>query len=285
MVSLKVCSLGSINLDFTIQTHSLPTAGKTVGGGHFNTFPGGKGANVALAAKKMGVKTTLLGAVGNDDFANEALVLLKKSGVDLSNLVIFDDIATGIAFINVDESGENQIAVASGANANFFPEHIGAIDSDGIITQFEIPLETIFKAIKDYKGFVAINPSPVSDGLDKLLPYASVIIVNEGEYEAYTEILSSFTGLLAVTKGAEGAVLFENKITVASIKPPYMKPIDTTGAGDCFAAALSISLMEGKSYGEALAFACAAGALVTQKIGTQPAMPNRLEIEKLSGAF
>ena len=89
MVSLKVCSLGSINLDFTIQTHSLPTAGNTVGGGHFNTFPGGKGANVALATKKMGVDTTLLGAVGNDDFANEALVLLKKSGVDLSNLVIF----------------------------------------------------------------------------------------------------------------------------------------------------------------------------------------------------
>ena len=120
MVSLKVCSLGSINLDFTIQTHSLPTAGNTVGGGHFNTFPGGKGANVALATKKMGVDTTLLGAVGNDDFANEALVLLKKSGVDLSNLVIFDDVSTGIAFINVDESGENQIAVASGANANFF---------------------------------------------------------------------------------------------------------------------------------------------------------------------
>ena len=108
MVSLKVCSLGSINLDFTIQTHSLPTAGKTVGGGHFNTFPGGKGANVALAAKKMGVDTTLLGAVGNDEFADEALVLLKKSGVDLSNLVIFDDISTGIAFINVDaEWGES----------------------------------------------------------------------------------------------------------------------------------------------------------------------------------
>jgi ribokinase len=116
-------------------------------------------------------------------------------------------------------------------------------------------------------------------------PYASVIIVNEGEYEAYKEILSSFTGLLAVTKGAEGAVLFENKITVASIKPPHMKPIDTSGAGDCFAAALSLCLMEGKPYGEALAFACAAGALVTQKIGTQPAMPNRLEIEKLSSAF
>ena len=109
--------------------------------------------------------------------------------------------------------------------------------------------------------------------------------MNEGEYQAYAETLSSYTGLLAVTKGAEGAVLFKNKITVASIKPPQMKAIDTTGAGDCFAAALSISLMEGKSYEEALAFACAAGALVTQKVGTQPAMPSRPEIEKLSSIF
>lgn len=285
MTSLKICSLGSINLDFIVQTHCLPTAGKTIGGGTFETHPGGKGANVALAAKKMGAYTTLLGAVGNDEFAVKALDLLKKSDVDLKSIVVLDDVSTGVAFINVDEDGENQIAVASGANKKFSPEHIGIIDYDGIITQFEIPLETIFEAIKNYKGFVAINPSPVLDGLDKLLPYASVIIVNEGEYQAYKETLRSYTGLLAVTHGAQGAVLIKNNIVLASVKPPHMNAIDTTGAGDCFAAALSISLMEGKSYEEALEFACAAGALVTQKVGTQPAMPSRPEIEKLSSTF
>jgi len=119
------------------------------------------------------------------------------------------DSHTGLAFINVADDGENQIAVASGANDMFTPAHLAPITVDGIITQFEIPLETILAAIKGFDGFVTINASPVVEGLENLLPYASLIIVNKGEYEGYKEALSTYAGLLAITLGSKGAKLMQ----------------------------------------------------------------------------
>ena len=279
MTNVKICALGSVNLDMIIQTKTLPRAGETVAQGQFQSLPGGKGANVALAAQRLGAKVELCAAVGEDDYAEQALQFLKEGGVDLSGLVKIKDSHTGLAFINVADDGENQIAVASGANDKFTAPHLTPITSDGIITQFEIPLETIEAAIKGFDGFVAINASPVVEGLEALLPYASLIIVNEGEYQAYESALKSYQGLLAITLGAKGAKLLRKGETLAEAQPPKVEVVDTTGAGDSFAAGLTVALMEGQSPEKALQFACTVGALTTTKLGTQAATPSRAEVD------
>jgi len=280
MTSIKICALGSVNLDMIIQTKTLPKAGETIAQGQFQSLPGGKGANVALAGQYLGAEVELRAAVGDDDYAAQALKFLKSSGVDLSGLVKIEDSHTGLAFINVADDGENQIAVASGANDKFTPAHLTPIQADGIITQFEIPLDAILAAIEGFDGFVAINASPVVEGLEKLLPHASLIIVNEGEYEAYQEALSGFEGLQAITLGSKGAKLLKGGKTIAQAQPPQVEVVDTTGAGDSFAAALTVALMEGQSYQDALQFGCTVGALTTTRLGTHAATPSRADVDK-----
>lgn len=279
MTAIKICALGSVNLDMIIQTKTLPRAGETIAQGRFQALPGGKGANVALAAQRLGANVELRAAVGDDDYADQALAFLKEGGVDLCALAKIKNSHTGLAFINVADDGENQIAVASGANDKFKPSHLSSIYADGIITQFEIPLETIEAAIMGFDGFVAINASPVVEGLEKLLPHASLIIVNEGEYAAYETALKAYDGLLAVTLGAKGAKLMKGEETLAEAQPPKVDVVDTTGAGDSFAAALTVALMEGQSPEKALQFACTVGALTTTKLGTQAATPSRAEVQ------
>lgn len=279
MTAIKICALGSVNLDMIIQTKTLPRAGETIAQGEFQSLPGGKGANVALAAQRLSAQVELRAAVGDDDYAAQALQFLKAGGVDLSGLVKIEGSHTGLAFINVADDGENQIAVASGANDAFTPAHLTPIQADGIITQFEIPIKTILVAIESFEGFVAINASPVVEGLGKLLPYASLIIVNEGEYRAYKDALEGYDGLLAITLGSKGAKLLQAGARLAEAIPPQVDVVDTTGAGDSFAAALTVALMEGQAPETALQFACSVGALTTTKLGTQAATPSREEVE------
>ena len=176
---------------------------------------------------------------------------------------------------------EAQCKIAQHADTHRTPKHLSPIKADGIITQFEIPIETIEAAINGFDGFVAINASPVVDGLEKLLPHASLIIVNEGEYEACQEALNSFEGLLAITLGSKGAKLIKAGEVIAEGMPPKVNVVDTTGAGDSFAAALTVALMEGQSPQKALQFACTVGALTTTKLGTQAATPSREEVEAI----
>ena len=274
----SICALGSINLDMIIQTQHLPRAGETVTQGRFHSLPGGKGGNTALAAQRLGADVTLCAAVGDDDYATLALAELKRAGVNMDTLVTIEGAATGLAFINVADDGENQIAVASGANAAFTPSHISPITTDAILTQFEIPIETIVAAVKTYQGFVALNASPVLPGLAKVIPYADLIIVNEGEHKAYAAELADYTGLLAVSLGAKGAKLMQAGRVVAQAAPPKVEVVDTTGAGDAFASALTLALIEGQAPEQALQFACIVGALTTTKIGTQTAAPTRAEV-------
>ena len=279
MTAIKICALGSVNLDMIIQTKTLPRAGETIAQGRFESLPGGKGANVALAAQRLGAQVALRAAVGKDDYAAQALKFLKSGDVDLSGLVEIEDSHTGLAFINVADDGENQIAVASGANDAFKPAHLTPIQADGIVTQFEIPIETIEAAITGFDGFVAINASPVVEGLEKLLPHASLIIVNEGENEAYKQALAGYEGLLAITLGSKGAKLLKGGKIIAEAVPPKVDVVDTTGAGDSFAAALTVALMEGQTPEKALQLACTVGALTTTKLGTQAATPTRAEVD------
>ena len=280
MTAIKICALGSVNLDMIIQTKTLPRAGETVAQGKFQSLPGGKGANVALAAQRLGAEVELRAAVGLDDYADQALQFLKVGGVDLSGLVKIKGSHTGLAFINVADDGENQIAVASGANEEFKARRLRPVTADGIITQFEIPIETILAAIDHFDGFVAINASPVVEGLSALLPHASLIIVNEGEYAAYENELQGYEGLLAITLGAKGASLMKGGELLTRAAPPKVKVVDTTGAGDSFAAALTVALMEGQTPEHALQFACTVGALTTTKLGTQAATPSRAAVDE-----
>jgi len=152
----RICALGSVNLDLIIKTNTLPRPGETITQGHYHALPGGKGANVALAAKRLGADVSLIAAIGNDDYAAQALRFLKEANVDLSNVITLEEHHTGLAFINVSEDGENQIAVASGANTALLPDTLPSITADAIITQFEIPMSTIIAATKNFEGFLSI---------------------------------------------------------------------------------------------------------------------------------
>lgn len=279
-MSYGLTVLGSVNLDLIVQVQDLPKAGETVTGGAYTALPGGKGANVAVAARRLGAETEIMAAVGEDDYATQALVNLEKEGVYL-DAVRRVDAHTGLAFITVSEDGENQIAVASGANAAYAPHDVPKLCSDVLITQFEIPTETIEAALDAYEGFVAVNASPVRAGVDKILDRADLIIVNEGEAAQYD--LGDHDGLVAITLGAKGAKLYRKGELIASATPPKVDVVDTTGAGDAFAAGLTVALAEKQSPQDALEFACVVGALTATKLGTQTASPKRSEVDALLG--
>ncbi len=279
-MSFGLTVLGSINLDLIVRVKALPKAGETVTGGDYTALPGGKGANVAVVAKRLGAETEIMAAVGNDAYAAQALENLKREGVYL-DAVRRVEAHTGLAFITVSEDGENQIAVASGANAAYAPSDVPKLCSDVLITQFEIPAAVIEAALEGYTGFVAVNASPVRGGVEAILQRADLIIVNEGEAAHYD--LAAHEGLVAVTLGAKGAELRKNGDLIAKAVPPKVDVVDTTGAGDAFAAALTVALAEKQTPQEALDFACAVGALTTTKLGTQTASPTRAEVDALLG--
>jgi len=279
-MSYGLTVLGSVNLDLIVQVAALPKAGETVTGGTYTALPGGKGANVAVAAKRLGAETEIMAAVGKDDYAAQALVNLEKEGVYL-DAVRKLGAHTGLAFITVSKDGENQIAVASGANAAYAPKDVPKLCSDVLITQFEIPTAVIEAALNGYEGFVAVNASPVRSGVDAILNRADLIIVNEGEAVQYD--LKDHAGLVAVTLGSKGAELRKGGKIIASATPPKVEVVDTTGAGDAFAAALTVALAEKQSEANALEFACAVGALTTTKLGTQTASPTRAEVDAILG--
>lgn len=277
--SLKICVIGSVNLDLVIQTKSLPKAGETVTGGQYYSLAGGKGANTAVAAQRLGANVSLIACVGEDANADLALQVMKNENVDLSHVNRLEGRHTGVAFINVSEDGENQIAVASGANMALGKQHLPNINADAIITQLEIPQTTILEAISNTDCFVCLNASPVLPGLPHLLKKTNLLIVNEEEHAAYKSELEGFSGLIAMTLGGSGARLYKDGLEVARAIPPRVSVIDTTGAGDSFAAALTVALLENQPYENALAFACTVGTLTTTKMGTQSASPYREEVD------
>lgn len=278
--SRSISVVGSVNLDFTIRTQTLPIPGETIGQGEFFQSPGGKGANVAVALQRLGATAELWACVGEDVFADAALDIVNREGVSTKNVRRIAEAPTGIAFINVATSGENQIAVASGANMHISSGHMGAIEADALITQFEIPKLIVDSVVASFKSFTCVNCSPVGPPLAPLLPHADLLIFNEREFAFYENELSSFAGLVAVTFGALGAKLFEGRNLIAQAAPLSVNAIDTTGAGDSFAAALTLALIEGAPPREALQFACTVGALTTTKLGAQTASPTRREVSR-----
>jgi len=261
-VSVDLTVVGSINLDLVARVERLPRAGETLVAAEFGRFPGGKGANQAVAAARLGARVRMVGAVGDDALAGEALAVLHATGVELA---VTRTGSTGIALILVDASGENQIVVVPGANAHVPPVSPGG----AVLCQLEVPDEVVIAAAR-HADFYALNAAPARP--IEIEP--DLLIVNRHEFE-----IVSRGRLVAVTYGAEGAALYENGVEVARAASPHVAAVDATAAGDCFAAALVVSLLEGLRRDEALRRACAAGALAATRLGAQPSAPTADEVD------
>ena len=280
---MHICVVGSVNLDMVATGDRLPRPGETVSNAVLARHPGGKGANQALAARRLGAEVTLLAAVGRDANADEALSLLRAEGVNLDLCQIDPLLPTGVALIAVAAGGENQIVVAPGAN-----RALGATltlpSCDAVIAQLEVPAAAVAHAAAQCSGLLVLNLAPAIDISPALLARADLLVVNETEAEFYGTRLQGLPGLLAITAGGRGASLWRAGRELARATPPQIVPVDTTGAGDAFVAALTVALLERQSHGAALRFACAAGAACALKPGAQPALPTRAAVLALLAA-
>ncbi|HLU52229.1 MAG TPA: ribokinase [Acidimicrobiia bacterium] len=273
-----VTVVGSINLDLVATCPRLPAPGETILAIDFARYPGGKGANQALAASRAGADVTMVGAVGNDPEADAALALLQDSEVDLSRLITSSS-PTGVALITVDEDGENQIVVVPGANATLTADDIDASGADVVLCQLEIPHEAVLAAGHTATGLFCVNAAPARPLGQEVLERVDVVIVNEREREALSDELARTAALVVVTLGAAGAKAYRSGRLVAEAVPPAVSPVDTVGAGDAFCGAFVTALGRGASVDIALRWGCAAGALATTRPGAQPSLPTAAEIE------
>ena len=264
--------VGSINLDLVARASHLPSAGETVTGATLQRHPGGKGANQALAAEKLGAEVCLIGRVGNDAMAGEALALMEAIGVDLSGVETDVAAPTGVALIAVEPGGENQIVVAAGANHWVTPEQLPQRIEGPLIVQLELPVETVEAAVGRATGFVCANLAPAAPVSEMLLRRADLLVVNETEAAFYGDGLHRGGGRVVVTKGARGAAMYQRGVEMAWASAPVVEAVDATGAGDAFVGAITVALLDGMAPEEALRFACAAGAIAATRAGAQTSL-------------
>jgi len=266
-VSVSITVVGSVNLDLVAQVERLPRPGETVTDAVFRRVPGGKGANQAVACARLGADVTLVCSVGDDLFADEALPQEERLTVDAARVAA----PTGVAVILVDAEGENQIAVAPGANAEVRSFELAA--ADAVLTQLELPDAAVIAAWEQATGLFCLNAAPARP----IEVDADLTVVNRYELE----VLRRRDGLVALTLGAEGAVLLQEGEEIARAEPPHVDAVDGTAAGDAFTACLLVSLLEGREHGEALRRACAAGALAASRFGAQPSLPTAAEVDAI----
>jgi ribokinase len=272
----RIAVVGSMNADLVVQMPKLPGRGETVSSAEPAWFPGGKGANQAVAASRMGGNVSMFGAIGADEPGQMCLSALKQSGVNVDAVVKVSS-PTSTALVMVEHSGENQIVVADGANqhASFDAEQISA--ADAVIVQFEIPESVIVEVGKAAKGIFCVNAAPVRELSDELASLIDVLIVNEHEFAQLGEPKS---GLVIVTAGAKEVFAYQDGEVVAKSQPPKVEALDTVGAGDTFVGAFVVAYASGKTIPDALDIACAASALSTLKLGAQSGMPTANEVKE-----
>lgn len=266
-IDLDLTVVGSINADIIATTQRLPAAGETVGGGRLDHSPGGKGANQAAAAARMGARTRMVGAVGPDASGAAMREALDNAGVETDDVAVVDS-ETGTALIMVDADGENQIAVCEGANAHVSLAGRGFGAHETVLTQLEISLDLITELSHSVRGRFVINAAPALPLPAEVVERADLIIVNETEYDLLPQLHEA--KLVAVTYGSQGSALYENGRQVAFAPALPRRPVNTVGAGDAFCAALTIALGSGCSQQQALAVANAVGAEAVMDTSAQP---------------
>lgn len=293
--------VGSSNTDLVFQTSKFPQSGETVMGGEFNTFAGGKGANQAVAAARLGGDVYFIARVGNDGFGNEAIRGFLKDNIHTDYVFKDDNFPTGVASIVVNEKGQNSIVVAPGANNQLSPENIdtalSVIEKSSIVLiQLEISLVTVKYVIE--KSFslgkkVILNPAPAQE-IDELL-YTKIFLItpNETETELFTgikvtdEFSASIAANILLQKGVQNVIItlgekgsfFKNKEEQFMVAAKKVEVVDTTAAGDIFNGAIAVALAEGKNWKEAIFFANFASAIGVSRLGAQASVPHKSELE------
>lgn len=299
MSNKKIVVIGSSNTDMTVVADRLPVPGETVLGGKFAMGQGGKGANQAVAAQRLGGDVTFICKLGRDIFGENAIKEYQKDGMDTSK-VMYSDQPSGVALISVDTHAENCIVVASGANGDITVEDIEANRKDIeeasiLLLQLEIPVEAVVRAAKighEAGVYVVLNPAPACDLPEEIYQYLSLIIPNqteialmtgieandeEGAAEAVKALQSKGTKDVIVTMGSKGSMVYhEGQATFVPSKK--VNAVDTTAAGDTYCGGLCVALSEGKNIIEAAQFATASSALTVQKRGAQDSIPYRKDV-------
>ena len=303
----KVVVVGSYNTDMTIKSKKLPGPGETVIGGHFSTGGGGKGANQAIAAARIGAEVTFVARVGNDLLGSEGIKRLNEEHINTKYIYRDNELPTGVAFIVVDDKGENSIVVASGANAKLSPTDVESASdeissADILLIQLESPIESVYASIKsahDNGVTVILNPAPAQELDNHILKYVDIITPNIVEAEMLTGIkvtdVNSLQSIVnrffdygindvIITLGSKG--YFAGAHDAMKIIPALnVAPIDTTGAGDVFSGSLAAFLSEGMTIEKAARMANAAASVSVTRLGAQDGAPKRVEIENFVASY
>ena len=297
----RIAVVGSLNMDLVVRVPRMPVPGETLIGHDFHVIPGGKGANQAVAAARLGAQVTMIGRVGDDDFGRAQQRNLAQEGIDVTHVSVDPEEATGIALITLDAAGQNSIILAPGANMRLTVAHVEAAaqtiaDAEILICQLESPLEVVTRAIELARAQgvrVILNPAPARPLDTDLLHLVDYLIPNESETTLLTGIqvtdLSSAEKAAAnlrergvstviLTLGEQGALL-ANARGMIHVPGYSVEVVDTTAAGDAFVGGFAVALAEGQPLPEAVRFANAAGALAVTRLGAQPSLPTRREIE------
>jgi len=299
MSTKRIFVVGSANTDMVVKASKLPGPGETILGGTFFMNAGGKGANQAVAAARLGGNVTLVAKVGNDIFGKQTIEGLQKENINTDYVFVDGEAPSGTALITVNDEGENCIVVAPGANANLLPADISTVknitDAEIILMQLEIPMETIVAIAKNAKANhqrVILNPAPAQKLDDELLDGLFLITPNETEAslltgisvvdettasQAATAFLNKGVQNVLITMGSQGAY-FQNKNLSLMIDAPVVRAMDTTAAGDTFSGALAVAITENMDWKKSIQFAVKAASLSVTKLGAQASIPYRFEI-------
>jgi ribokinase len=285
---MGVVVLGSINIDLLVQVARLPQPGETVLGSRLVRAHGGKGANQAVAAARLGAAVRFIGRVGADPFGPELVAGLIEDRVDVAGVAEDPSEPSGAALIVVEDGGQNQITVAPGANATVGHAEVAAMSKDlrpedVVVLQLEIPHATVVAAIEAGRAAgarVILNAAPSSLVVDRKLPPVDFLVANETEARSLGETPAA--GALVVTLGAKGALVVEAGVSTP-VASHRVEALDSTGAGDAFVGAFAFALARGSDLLEAAKLGCAAGAASVTKIGARPSLPRPEDLERLFG--
>ncbi|WP_055108745.1 ribokinase [Paenibacillus ihumii] len=305
MGASKILVIGSINMDLVLRVAYIPQVGETLLGRSVERIPGGKGANQAVTAAKLGASVTMLGKVGGDEFGVPLLDNLRETGVNTARIELISAASSGLAVIQVNDEGDNSIVVLAGANELADKDYIVANEdlieeAEMVILQMEIPHEAVYQAVElasKHRKTVILNPAPAPDFIpDAVLSKLDYLIPNESELhklsgqpvdsitaaeDAAKVLLSKGVRNVIVTLGSSGSLYVSASGTV-HVPARAVKAVDTTAAGDSYVAAFAVGLSEGKSVQEAIAFATKVSSIVVTKAGAQTSIPDRREVDLLT---